>query len=213
MLRKARDDWEMVDKIPSVTLFREAGGRIRSLTLEEFARLHEELPEHLAEMALFSVATGLRQGNVKGLQWGKVNEALSVAWVDASEHKNGHAHNVPLNAAALAVLSRQRGKHPQYVFTYNGKPISQVSTRAWREAVQRAGFQDFRWHDLRHTWATWQREQGTPTYELQRLGGWLSSSMVERYAHIGNSHLAHAAKRLDNALAGYLLDTPKEKRA
>ena len=81
MLRKARDDWEMVDKIPSVTLFREAGGRIRSLTLEEFARLHEELPEHLAEMALFSVATGLRQGNVKGLQWGKVNEALSVAWV------------------------------------------------------------------------------------------------------------------------------------
>lgn len=209
ILRKARDDWEMVNKVPSVTLFKEPSGRVRSLTLEEFARLHQELPEHLAEMALFSVATGLRQGNMKRLQWGKVNESLAVAWVDADEHKNGHAHSVPLNAVALSVLARQRGKHTQYVFTYNGQPIGQVRTRAWEAALKRAEIEDFRWHDLRHTWATWQREQGTPTYELQRLGGWRSQAMVERYAHVGQPMLAHAAKRLDNSLSEYISTTRK----
>ena len=211
ILRKARDDWEMVDKIPTVTLFKEPNGRVRALTLDEFARLHQELPEHLADMALFSLVTGMRQGNVKRLQWGNINEAIAVAWVNADEHKNGHAHSVPLNEVALSVLAKQRGKHSQYVFTYNGNAIGQVSTRAWREALQRAGIEDFRWHDLRHTWATLQRELGTPTYELQRLGGWRSQVMVERYAHVGQSTLLHAAKRMDNALGSYILATQKEK--
>ena len=79
---------------------------------------------------------------------------------------------------------RRQGDHPTHVFTYEGNPISQVNTKAWRNALQRAGIQDFRWHDLRHTFATWHREAGTPTHELQRLGGWRTQSMVERYAHV-----------------------------
>jgi integrase len=56
---------------------------------------------------------------------------------------------------------------------------------------------------LRHTWASWHRQSGTPTHELQRLGGWRSSVMVERYAHLAPDHLATAANRLDSLLGGY----------
>ena len=72
-----------------------------------------------------------------------------------------------------------------------------VNTKAWHKALDRAGIEDFRWHDLRHTFATWHREAGTPTNELQRLGGWKTQSMVERYAHVAPEGLQVAASRLD----------------
>lgn len=62
-------------------------------------------------------------------------------------------------------------KHQIRVFTYRGEPIAAANTRAWKKALIRAGIDNFRWHDLRHTWATWHRQAGTPTHELQRLGG------------------------------------------
>jgi len=72
---------------------------------------------------------------------------------------------------------------------------------------KRAGIENFRWHDSRHTWATWHRQSGTPTHELQRLGGWRSSVMVERYAHLAPDHLSKAANRLDALIGGYDLAT------
>jgi len=88
-------------------------------------------------------------------------------------------------------------------FTFRGKPLNSANNKAWIQALKRAGITDFRWHDLRHTWATWQRQAGTPTHELQRLGGWLTGAMVERYAHLAPDHLASAASRIDSVLAGY----------
>ena len=90
-----------------------------------------------------------------------------------------------------------------HVFTCEGNLIVQVNTKAWRNALQRAGILDFRWHDLRHTFATWHREAGTPTHELQRLGGWKTQSMVERYAHVAPEGLQLAASRLDSMLRPY----------
>ena len=75
-----------------------------------------------------------------------------------------------------------------------------VNTKAWKAALIRADIEDFRWHDLRHTWATWQRQVGIPTHELQRLGGWRTGAMVERYAHLAPEHLSIAASRLDSVL-------------
>jgi integrase len=198
ILRRACDDWEWIERVPKVGMLKQPAGRVRSLTRPEFERLLAELPLHLAEMAIFSVATGLRQANVTRLQWRQVSLERRHLWVAADQHKNGQAHSVPLNEAAMAVLERRKGDHRQYVFTYEGQPIQQVSTKAWRSALKRAGITDFRWHDLRHTFATWHREEGTPTWELQRLGGWKSASMVERYAHVGAEGLQLAASRLDN---------------
>ncbi len=212
ILRKAHFEWEWLDRIPKVSLYRESQGRIRSLSREEFQRLHAELPSHLAAMALFSVATGLRQANVRDLKWPQVDLERRHAWINADEHKNGKPHAVPLNATALDVLEKQKGQHEANVFVYAGKPIANVSTKAWWAALDRCGIEDFRWHDLRHTWASWHRQQGTPTHELQRLGGWKTLAMVERYAHVAPEGLQLAADRLDNPLRSYALATPEEKR-
>jgi integrase len=83
-----------------------------------------------------------------------------------------------------------------HVFSYKGKPIIQVSTKAWYAALERADIRDFRWHDLRHTWASWHVQQGTPLFALQELGGWESAEMVRRYAHLAADHLAPYAERL-----------------
>jgi len=201
ILRRACYDWEWIDRVPKVGMMRDGAGRIRALTRVEFDRLLAELPVHLRDMAIFSVATGLRQGNVTGLLWKQINLDRRHLWISAEQHKNGAAHSVPLNDAAMDVLVRRQGDHPTHVFVYGGNPIVQVSTKAWRNALNRAGIEDFRWHDLRHTFATWHREVGTPTYELQRLGGWKTQAMVERYAHLDPEGLHAAAARLDGKFA------------
>ncbi|QOZ85821.1 hypothetical protein DXT74_14985 [Chromobacterium sp. Rain0013] len=88
------------------------------------------------------------------------------------------------------------GKNQEYVFAYKGSPIVQVNTKAWRAALVRAGIENFRWHDLRHTWASWLAQAGTPMHVLQELGGWESPEMVQRYAHLSKEHLAEYVGRL-----------------
>ncbi|ODS61707.1 MAG: hypothetical protein ABS41_12005 [Arenimonas sp. SCN 70-307] len=121
-----------------------------------------------------------------------------VAWIHPDEAKAGRAIGVPLNEDALDVLRRRLGRHPEYVFAYQGQPVARCSTRAWKQAVARAGIEPgFRWHDLRHTWASWHVQNGTPLQELMELGGWASYEMVLRYAHLAADHLRGAASRID----------------
>ena len=172
------------------------GRRIRFLTREEAQRLLAELPEHLADMAAFSLATGLRASNVTGLQWSQVDVVRRLAWIHPDQAKARKAIPVPLNAEAVALIGTQVGKHLTHVFSFRGQPITQVSTKAWYAALERAGISDFRWHDLRHTWASWHVQSGTPLFALQELGGWESAEMVRRYAHLAADHLAPYADRL-----------------
>ncbi len=203
ILIRARDEWEWIDKAPKVRLFKETASRERSLTREQASRLLAELPEHQREVVLFALATGLRQSNVLRLEWSQINLEQRHAWIHGAQSKNRRPIAIPLNETAYGVLIRQQGKHPSRVFTFRGKPLNSANNKAWIHALQRAEITDFRWHDLRHTWATWQRQAGTPTHELQRLGGWRTGAMVERYAHLAPDHLAVAAARLDSMLVGY----------
>lgn len=98
------------------------------------------------------------------------------------------------------MLQRQRGKHLEYVFTYRDKPIRWPNTRGWRSALVRAGIENFRWHDLRHTWASWLVQHGTPLYDLQEMGGWKSAEMVRRYAHLAPAQMARNAAVIDSLL-------------
>ena len=63
-------------------------------------------------------------------------------------------------------------------------------------ATECAEIEDFRWHDLRHTWASWHVQSGTSLQELKELGGWSCYEMVLRYAHLGGDHLKEAANRV-----------------
>lgn len=210
--RRVCTEWEWIGRVPRIELFKKAAGRTRSLNVAEFHTLLDELPEHLADLDVFSVATGLRQGNVKGLDWQTVDLDRRHAWIPGNNHKNGKPHSVPLNELAPTVLRKKIGKHPTRVFTFRGEPICQVNSKAWTSAVKRAGINDFKWHDLRNTFATWHRQAGTPTYELQRLGGWETGAMVERYAHVAPEALQSAAHRLDS-FSGYEATTPQRPTA
>jgi integrase len=202
-----------LDTIPKVRLYREPRGRIRFLSSEEARRLLDELPLHLREMAQFALATGLRQRNVSFLRWEQVDMARRVAWIHPDEAKAGRAIGVPLNESAVAVLRRRLGKDNTHVFTYEGKPVARCSTKAWKAALERAGIErSFRWHDLRHTWASWHVQNGTPLQELMELGGWASFEMVLRYAHLAADHLRGAACRIDDTFLSQTKN-PQQVRA
>ena len=147
-------------------------------------------------MMQFSLATGLRESNVTGLQWADVDLDRKHALVHPDQSKTKKAIPVPLNRQALELLRRQKGKNSTFVFTYKGKPVLRCNNHAWRKALIRAGINGFRWHDLRHTWASWHVQNGTSLQELQQLGGWSNFNTVLRYAHLSSNHLQQAAERI-----------------
>lgn len=183
--------------------------RERWLTPEQVKALLTELPEHLGDPVRFTLATGLRKSVVVGLTWDRVdleNRIVIVPWLKNRRRKS---FGVPLNNDAVLVLRRQQGRHPERVFcrhvwregSWQWLPVENTNTPAWRKALKRAGIENFRWHDLRHTWASWHMQSGTDPYHLKALGGWSSLGMVERYAHLAVHHLAPYAANIETPLA------------
>ena len=107
------------------------------------------MPAHLADMAAFTLATGLRRANVTGLLWSQVDMVRRMAWIHPDQAKARKAIAVPLNADAVTIIRRWLGRHETHVFWFRGKPLTRVSTKGWYEALERAQIHDFRWHDLR----------------------------------------------------------------
>ena len=213
--------------VPPIAKMHEPARRVAWLTPKQAGELLAELPAHLRAMAAFSLATGLRESNVRLLCWQQVDLQRSVAWVFADQAKAGKDINVPLNPQALQVLHGQRGQHSRWVFPvprWNVKahpedkptqsadaPTGKISNHAWRKACTRAGLPWLRFHDLRHTWASWHVQAGTPLPVLQELGGWASLAMVQRYAHLGVSHVAAWASNIGGTTAVQVpVRSPKE---
>ena len=196
ILRLARDEWQWIDNFPKIRMLSGEVARDRWLTHEEAERLIATCPPHIAAITRFALATGCRASEITGLEWSRVDLQRGTAWLNHT--KNGTPRGVPLNEDAVAVLEAERGKHARYCFTFRGQPIRWgVCNTAWLEAVKRAGLEDFRFHDIRHTWASWHRQAGTSTDELKELGGWKSRVMVDRYAKFATEHLAVAAARIE----------------
>ncbi len=193
VLRAAeRRGW--LDRVPPIRLLPEPSRRIRYLSADEEQRLLAALPTHLAYVARFALATGLRMSNITRLEWQQVDLGRRQAWIWADQAKGREAIAIPLNAEAVAVLRDCWGAHPERVFTHQGQPFHHANGRAWRKAIQRAGLEDFRFHDLRHTWATRHIQAGTPLHALMELGGWKDAAMVRKYAHFSAAHLQSYAE-------------------
>jgi len=189
--------WEWIVRVPHIERYKENAKRIRWLTMAEYNRLELALPDYLKPLVKFSVATGLRQGNVKNLEWSQVNLDLKLAWIHPDQSKSKKPIGVPLNNDALNVLESMKGKHETLVFvSKTGRWLGDPNNKDWRKALENAGIADFRWHDLRHTWASWHVQNGTPLYVLKELGGWKTLAMVEKYAHLSPQHLAAYASNV-----------------
>lgn len=182
---------------PAVPKRQEAAKRVRWATQEQARKLIAALPDHLGQMVAFALATGLRRHNVTHLEWAAVDLRRRTAWVHGDEAKAGRTLSVPLNDSAARILREQRGKHKRLVFPYQGRVMTRQGMTAWNAACKAAGLKRFRWHDLRHTWASWHVQAGTPLPVLQELGGWRSYGQVLRYAHLAPSHVAAYAGNAD----------------
>lgn len=215
VLRIARDEWQWIDSMPKIRLMPGEVERDRWLTREEASRLIAACPPHLAALVRFALATGCRASEITGLEWNRVDLQRRTAWLNQT--KNGTPRGVPLNRDAVAVLESLAGQHPRFCFTYRGKPIGwEVTNSAWKTALGVAGIEDFRFHDLRHTWASWHRQAGTSCDELKDLGGWKSRVMVDRYAKYATEHLSAAAARIENprgaTVIPFVTNSPRQKQ-
>jgi len=196
ILNVAHQDWRWLRAVPKVRMLKEPRRRVRFLRREEADRLIAALPDHMKPIVRFALATGCRAGEILGLEWTRVDLERQVAWLDHGTTKNGDGRGIPLNADAVAALESTHGQHLRWCFTYAGRRIQQSSS-AWDTAKRRAGIEAFRFHDLRHTWASWHVQSGTSLQELMELGGWKSYEMVLRYAHLAPEKLKSVAQRIE----------------
>lgn len=187
-------EWQWLKVAPKVPMFAREPADYSWLTRKEFAALLEELPAHTRQLARFAVATGLRRTNITHLRWSQVDMRRRHAHILAAQAKAGKAITVPLNDTAMTVLKEQQGEHGVWVFSYQGEPVYQVATKAWRKAVTKIGRPGLRFHDLRHTWASWHVQAGTPLHALKELGGWADLQMVTRYGHLDAHSLREYAQ-------------------
>lgn len=199
ILRRARDEWEWVAQIPAIPMYSLETPEPRWITRDEFEELAKVLPPYLERLARFAVLTGLRRTALITLMWESVDFKRKHVWISALRSKSKKPIAVPLGQEAVRVLRTVKGQHDEYVFSYEGGPIPAMNGyvwKQWRKAVKAAQLEPFRFHDLRHSWASWHIQNGTPAYVLRELGGWSSDSMVKRYAHLDSSHLAQWAHNL-----------------
>lgn len=196
ILRKAEREWEWIDRAPAFRTYREPQRRISWVTPEQAQVLIDELPLSYRNIVRFALATGLRQGNILRLCWEQVDLQRRVAWIYADEAKGGQPIPVALNSDAVAIVRQQLGGHLTRVFT-----LGHINSAIWEKARQKAGLPGFRFHDLRHCWASWLLQAGVPVAALQEMGGWSDVRMVRRYAHLAPEHLQPYAERIVGRLS------------
>ncbi|MEM6817238.1 MAG: tyrosine-type recombinase/integrase [Pseudomonadota bacterium] len=188
ILTAAAEDWGWLDKAPKVPMYAIEPKEPRWLTPQEFQSFVEHLPPHLSRCARFAVNTGFRSRVIRTLTWDQIQgDQVTISILQA---KNAKALTVPLNENALAVIEECKGHHPELVFTREGNSLRpEMVNKAWRKAVKESGLDHVRFHDLRHTWASWHVQAGTPLEVIKELGGWSDLKMVLRYAHLAPSTL------------------------
>jgi integrase len=198
LLRLAVEEWEVLTTVPKIRLEKEAQGRLRWLTPEEATRLlnacRKQKNPALVDLVELALYTGMRQGELLGLNWGDVDRSRGVVLLEVT--KSGRRREVPLNGPADAVLVR-RGQAKGLVF---GTRSWDAFRKGWEAAVATAGLNDLRFHDLRHTFASWAVQRGASLPEVKDLLGHATLAMVMRYAHLAPEHLRVAVSRLDQVL-------------
>ncbi len=181
------------------------------MSMEEQERLFSELPKHLRAMALFKVNTGCREGEVCALKWDWEEKlphlGSTVFRIPARLVKNRQKRLVVLNRISQAVIEEMRGMHPEYVFTYKGRPVKKMYGAAWRKAREKAALPHVRVHDLKHTFGRRLREAGVSFEDRQDLLGHKSDRITTHYSQPEIRNLIEAANKVCPPEEGHKMDT------
>jgi integrase len=195
LLRLARDEWGVLPQIPRVKLEREPEGRVKWLEPEEERRLLRACAAsddpRLLPIVTIALETGMRYSEILSMEWERVD--LSRGVIRLERTKSGRRREVPMRQAvyeALAVLPETR----------EGRVWPERSIRtAWETAVERAGLDDFHFHDCRHHFASWFMMRGGNLLALSKILGHAKVSMTEKYAHLAPDHLRNEITRTERA--------------
>jgi integrase len=198
LLRLAHEEWGELDVVPKIRTEKEPQGRLRWLTREDATKVLSACKKSrntaLADLVEFSLFTGIRRGEALGLTWDRVDRARGVIRLELT--KSGRRREVPLSSNADAVLARRWApKAKGYVF---GSRNWNSFRSAWESALVVAGIEDLRFHDLRHTFASWLIQRGHTLREVQEAPGHQTITMTMRYSHLAPDHLRAAVAVLDD---------------
>ncbi len=195
-------EWEWLDVNPVSKVSREKvyNERERWLSFDEEERLLRECPKWLREVVVFAINTGLRRGEILNLRWDKVDLFRRIILI--FEQKNRGKDTLPLNSTALDVLTERykvKSTKTEYVFYSLDETQLDGSNvrRGFLQAMKKALIVDFRFHDLRHTFATRLVQAGVDLYKVQRLMRHKSPQMTQRYAHHYPESLRDGVEVLD----------------
>jgi integrase len=175
------------------------------LSWDEQRELFKALPDHLARMCLYKVNTGCREQEVCQLRWDweiDVPELnTSVFLIPDEQVKNGDERLVILNRIAKSVIDEQRGKHPEYVFTYKGRPVTTINNSGWKTARFKCNL-PVRVHDLKHTFGRRLRAAGVPIETRKVLLGHRNGDITTHYSAPELEELIEAANRVCEQKSG-----------
>jgi integrase len=183
-----------------VTMPRVPAGRVRYLQPTELQAVLEHCPPWLRPLVLLAVATAMRRGEILKMRWLDVD--LLQRQVNLPQTKNGKGRTVYLNEMAMDVFrsvaldADTQADEPVFALDVTPEEVSMCFMRACRKA----GINDFRFHDLRHTTATWLRQRGVQLDEIAKQLGHSDLRMTQRYAHLGASQIREAVCCLDSIL-------------
>ncbi len=200
-------DWDIPNPVSGRKL-KEPEGRARWISRSQSEALiraanAESNASHLADFIRLALHTGCRKQELLGLEWTRVDLSSNLFYLEAQHTKTARRRSVPLNRSAKSVILKRAQLRAQYcpgspwVFAHkNGRRIQDVK-RSFTTACERAGIDDFRIHDLRHTCAAWLVSANVPLAEVKALLGHSTVKMTERYAHLAPENMRAAVAKLD----------------
>lgn len=196
MLRRAKKN-KLISEMPNIEFFSlpNTKGMARWLSHEQLSEFLKLFPAWAQDLILLGAHTGLRASNVRELRWDWVQDNFLV--VPAVFTKTQETYTVPISDVAREILERQRDKNAVYVFVRPDGvcPVPNIRN-LWESAREKFGMPKLRFHDLRHTFASWHRQNGTPDHIIQEICGWKSPAMLANYAKVGAVHLTAYANNL-----------------
>ncbi len=217
MLNLAKKRWLWIKEVPPIEMEPKADKkRTRHLSFEEFHKLLNCCDNWLKDIVAVAAWTGMRQGNIIHLKRTQVNLVARTITLEGEETKNGEKLVIPIATPALEVLKRAMKvvniKSPYIFYREDNRPhYKREIQRAIKKALDLAGIEDFRFHDLRHCFASWNRQAGVDIDTLADLMGHKDTRMTRRYAHITPVHLTSAVGLLEESYHDFI--TLQKKRA